>query len=67
MPTFTVETTLNPGVLYDVEEDEYQQLVEQGYVVGLEAVVVPADKVIVSPTEPTSPAVGQVWFNTTIP
>ena len=64
---YTVETTLNPGVPYDVSQAEYEQLSDLGLITSLDGVTVPADAVVVSPTIPPSPAVGQVWANNTIP
>lgn len=65
---YTVRTTLNPGVPYDVSQAEYEQLTDLGLVSSLDGVSVPPDEVLILPgvTPPPSPAVGQVWFNETI-
>lgn len=65
---YTVRTTLNPGVPYDVSVAEYEQLTDQGLIQSLDGVTVPADQVIILPgvTPPASPTVGQVWFNESI-
>lgn len=62
---YVVTTTLGPQ--YEVGQDEYENLVELGLVASLDEVVIPAAQVIVSPSMPTSPAFGTVWFNTSIP
>lgn len=59
---YTVRTTLNPGVQYDVSQAEYEQLTDLGLVASLDGVVVPVDQVVISATEPVVP-VGIVWFN----
>lgn len=64
---YTVRTTLNPGVPYDVSRAEFEQLTDLGLVSSLDAVTVPADQVVALPTAPTVPFVGLVWANNTIP
>ena len=60
---YTVKTSLNPGVQYQVSQDEYERLQDLGLVTSLDGVSVPVDKVVISSTQPSSPAVGTVWFN----
>ena len=61
---YVVTTTINPGVEYAVDGDEFQQLIELGLVATLVSATVPSDRVVISPTAPTLPTIGQVWFNT---
>lgn len=63
---YVVRTTLNPGVPYNATQAEYEYLLEQNILDSLDAVTVPADRVVISPTAPISPPIGQVWFNTSI-
>lgn len=63
---YTVRVTQIPGVPFGVSRDEYEYLVEQGILASLDGVTVPADRVVISPTAPPAPAVGLVWFNTSI-
>jgi len=61
---YVVTTTINPGVEYAVDGDEFQQLIELGLVATLVSATVPSNRVVISPTAPTLPTIGQVWFNT---
>lgn len=66
-PVYVVRSTLNSTVAYNASRAEYEHLIELGILLSLDEVITPPDDVIVSATTPASPAVGQVWFNTTIP
>lgn len=65
---YTVRTTLNPGVTYDVSAAEFEQLTDQGLISSLDAVTVPADQVLVVDAMPTTPPlIGTVIFNRSVP
>lgn len=66
-PVYVVRSTINPGVPYNATRAEYEHLVELGILESLDEVVIPADQVLIQTTTPTSPLVGDVWFNTSIP
>jgi hypothetical protein len=64
---YVVTTTLGPT--YSVGQAEYEQLTEQGLIASTVSVYVPAAKVVISTTLPTTPPpTGTVlWFNPSAP
>lgn len=64
---YVVRTTQNPGVAYNVSRAEYERLLELQILAALDLIYAPPDDIVVSTTEPASPAVGLVWFNPSIP
>lgn len=59
---YTVTTPLS-SAQYQVSQDEYERLQDLGLVASLVGVTTTPDRVVISSTVPTSPAVGTVWFN----
>lgn len=64
---YVVTTTLNPGTQLRVSRNEYDRLIELGYLSSLIEIIAPTADIVVSTTEPPAPAVGLIWHNPTVP